>query len=176
MRRLAGSDAGFLFVESPTQSSTCVDIAELGLATDGRGALTLPELRRHLAERLHLVPHLRWRIETIPLQIAHPVWVRDADFDLDYHLRELTVDEPGNPADLDRLMAEHATAPLDRRHPLWQIVLVHGLAGGRQALVFRFHHSVADGAGLITTIKRDLVGLLRRDGFRRVSEAVGVDG
>lgn len=152
VRRLAGSDAGFLFVESPTQSSTCVDIAELGLATDGRGALTLPELRRHLAERLHLVPHLRWRIETIPLQIAHPVWVRDADFDLDYHLRELTVDEPGNPADLDRLVAEHATAPLDRRHPLWQIVLVHGLAGGRQALVFRFHHSVADGAGLITTI------------------------
>lgn len=152
VRRLAGSDAGFLFVESPTQSSTCVDIAELGLATDGRGALTLPELRRHLEPRLHLVPHLRWRIETVPLQIAHPVWIRDGDFDLDYHLRELTVDEPGQPADLDRLVAEHATAPLDRRHPLWQIVLVNGLAGGRQALLLRFHHSVADGLGLITTI------------------------
>ncbi|MEZ5180130.1 MAG: wax ester/triacylglycerol synthase family O-acyltransferase [Acidimicrobiales bacterium] len=153
MRRLAGSDAGFLFVESPTQSSTCIDIAELGPAADGRGPLALPELRHHLDARLHLVPHLRWRLETVPLEIAHPVWVRDADFDLDYHVRELTVDAPGAPADLDRLIAEHCTAPLDRRHPLWQVVLVHGLAGGRQALVFRFHHSVADGAGLITTIE-----------------------
>lgn len=152
VRRLAGSDAGFLFVESPTQSSTCVDIAELGLAADGRGALTLPELKRHIQDRLHLVPHLRWRIETVPLEIAHPVWVRDGDFDLDYHLREATVAEPGAPADLDRLVAERFTAPLDRRHPLWQIVLVSGLAGGRQALVLRFHHSVADGLGLITTI------------------------
>lgn len=152
MRRLAGSDAGFLFVESPTQSSTCVDIAELGVAADGRGALTLAELKAHLAARLHLVPHLRWRVETVPLEIAHPVWVRDAHFDLDYHLREVTVDEPGSPADLDRLVAERFTGPLDRRHPLWQIVLVHGLDGGRQAIVFRFHHSVADGLGLITTI------------------------
>jgi WS/DGAT/MGAT family acyltransferase len=141
-----------LFVESPTQSSTCVDIAELGKATDGRGALTLPELTRHLEARLHLVPHLRWRIETIPLEIAHPVWIRDGQFDLANHVRELTVDEPGAPADLDRLVAERCTAPLDRRHPLWQIVLVHGLAGGRQALILRFHHSVADGLGLITTI------------------------
>ena len=45
VRRLAGSDAGFLFVESPTQSSTCIDIAELGVAADGRGALTLAELK-----------------------------------------------------------------------------------------------------------------------------------
>lgn len=152
MRRLAGSDAGFLFVESPTQSSTCVDIAELGPAADGRGPLTLPELTRHLRGRLHLVPHLRWRIETVPLEIAHPIWVRDGDFDLDYHVREFTVDAPGAPTDLDQLVADRFTAPLDRRHPLWQIVLIHGLEGGRQAIVFRFHHSVADGLGLITTI------------------------
>ncbi len=152
MRRLAGSDAGFLFVESPTQSSTCIDIAELGPAADGRGPLTLAELGHHLEARLHLVPHLRWRLETVPLEIAHPVWVRDGDFDLGYHLREATVEGPGAPADLDRLVAERFTAPLDRRHPLWQIVLVHGLAGDRQAIVLRFHHSVADGLGLITTI------------------------
>jgi WS/DGAT/MGAT family acyltransferase len=141
-----------LFVESPTQSSTCIDIAELGLAADGRGALTVAELTKHLEARLHLVPHLRWRIETVPLEIAHPVWVRDADFDLDYHVREVTLAEPGAPIDLDRLVAERFTEPLDRRHPLWQVVLVHGLEGGRQALVFRFHHAVADGLGLITTI------------------------
>jgi WS/DGAT/MGAT family acyltransferase len=129
-----------------------VGIADLGMAADGRGALTLPELTRHLEARLHLVPHLRWRIETVPLEIAHPVWIRDARFDLANHVRELTVDEPGSPADLDHLVATRGTPPLDRRHPLWQIVLVHGLSGGRQALILRFHHSVADDVGLITTI------------------------
>ena len=152
MKRLAGSDAGFLFIESPTQTSICVDIVEVGRPTDGRGPLELGELQRHIAARLHRIPPLRWRLERVPLGVAHPVWIEDPDFDLGYHLRELTVDPPGSDADLDQLVAGQLGGLLDVRHPLWQVVLVHGLSGGRQALLFRMHHATADGEALVSTL------------------------
>ena len=151
---LRGSDAGFLFIETPEQTSTCVDLAVLAPPPAGTGPLTVDSLRRHIADRLHLIPAFRWRLAPVPGGIGHPVWVEDPDFDLDYHLRHAVVDAPGDDAALDRLMATMLPGLLDRRHPLWQVVLVDGLAGGRQALIFRFHHTLADGAGLIATIGR----------------------
>lgn len=65
------------------------------------------------------------------------------------------------------------------------LIGVGGISSGADAyakiragasLVQLYTGLIYQGPGLITTIKRDLVGLLRRDGFRRVSEAVGVDG
>ena len=152
MKRLAGSDAGFLFIESPTQTSVCVDVVELGPATDGRGPLQLHELRGHLASRLDRVEPFRWRLERVPLGLAHPVWIEDPDFDLGYHLRELTVDAPGSDADLDRVIAGQLGGLLDLRHPLWQVVLVHGLAGGRQAILLRVHHAIADGEAFVSMV------------------------
>jgi len=152
VKRLAGSDAGFLFIESPTQTSVCVDVVEIGLAADGRGPLQLHELRDHLASRLDRVEPFRWRLERVPLGLAHPIWIEDPDFDLGYHVREVTVDAPGSDADLDRLIAGQLGGLLDLRHPLWQVVLVHGLAGGRQAILFRVHHATADGEALVSTV------------------------
>lgn len=152
MERLAGGDSGFLLIETPTQTSVCVDLAILAPATAEAPALTLEALRAHVAEHLHLLPSWRWRLEEVPLRLHHPVWVDDPDFDLGYHLRERTLPAPGGDAELDALLAEIEPQLLDLRHPLWQIVLVHGLEGDRQALVFRFHHTIADGAALLHTL------------------------
>ena len=42
-------------------------------------------------------------------------------------------------------MAEIFARPLDRAHPLWELYLIHGLEGGRSAVLTKHHHSVADG-------------------------------
>ena len=151
VQRLAGSDAGFLFIESPEQTSVCVDVALLTPPGDGAPPLTLLDLRRRVAERLPLLPAWRWRLAEVPLGLHHPVWIDDPDFDLDYHLRQVTLPEPGDDA-LDELLAEIEPQLLDLRHPLWQLILVHGLGDGRQALIFRFHHTIADGAALLLTL------------------------
>ncbi|MFN8017565.1 MAG: wax ester/triacylglycerol synthase family O-acyltransferase [Acidimicrobiales bacterium] len=157
MERLAGGDSGFLFIETPTQTSVCVDLAILTPPAPGAPPLTLPILRAHVAERLHLLASWHWRLQEVPLGLHHPVFIEDPDFDLDYHLRERTIPAPGGQAELDALLADIEPRLLDLRHPLWQIVLVHGLAdpdGGtsRQALVFRFHHTIADGAALLHSL------------------------
>lgn len=154
MLRLAGSDAGFLFIETPDQTSVCVDLAELTAPPAGVPPLTLASLQAHVEARLHLLPSWRWRLQDVPLGLHHPVWIDDPDADLAHHLRERTLPAPGGPAELDALLAELEPQLLDLRHPLWQIVLVHGLAGGRQALVLRFHHAMADGAALLLTLDR----------------------
>ena len=154
VRRLAGSDAGFLYIESPTNTSTCVDLMVLGPATDGSGPLTVHQLRDHLVQRLHLVPSFRWRLAPVPGGIDTPRWVDDPDFDLGYHVRQATLPAPGGHDELRAFVASQLPGLIDLRHPLWQVVLVDGLADGRQALVWRFHHSLADGAALVTILDR----------------------
>jgi diacylglycerol O-acyltransferase len=43
------------------------------------------------------------------------------------------------------VIADIASHPLDRAHPLWEIWMVEGLATGELAFVAKIHHAVADG-------------------------------
>ncbi|HRW37664.1 MAG: wax ester/triacylglycerol synthase family O-acyltransferase [Acidimicrobiales bacterium] len=151
MQRLAGSDTGFLFIETPGQTSVCVDMVHLAPRPDGE-ALTLDGLHRWIEARLPLLPSWRWRLQDVPLQVHHPLWIEDPDFDLGYHLREHTLPAPGGDDEVEAYHAEVLPQLLDRRHPLWRITLVHGLAGDRQALLFQIHHTLADGAAILFTM------------------------
>lgn len=151
MQRLAGSDTGFLFIETPGQTSVCVDMVHLAPRPDG-APLTLEGLHRWIEARLPLLPSWRWRLQEVPLQLHHPVWIEDPDFDLGYHLREHTLPAPGGPAEVEAYHAELLPQLLDRRHPLWRVTLVHGLEGGGQALAFQIHHTLADGAAILFTM------------------------
>lgn len=135
-------------------TSSCIDLALLAPPPPGQGPLTVHRLRELVEQRLPGLPSWRWRLATVPLGLDHPVWIDDPDFDLGYHLRQATIDAPGGDAELDAYVAGVLPDLLDLRHPLWQITLLDGLRGGRQALVFRFHHSIADGAALLTTLDR----------------------
>ena len=56
---------------------------------------------------------------------------KDPAFDLDHHLRRAVAPSPGGPYELDAVVSEIASVPLDRRHPLWELWIVDGLAEGR---------------------------------------------
>lgn len=150
MHRLSGEDAGFLAMEQAAQPLNTQAIALLG---DGP-PLTRADVVDHLAARLDQLPSFRWRIVPVPLKLHHPVAVRDPDVDLDFHVRVARVAAPGGDAEVDALFASLAERRLDRRHPLWQVTLVDGLAGGRQALILKYHHCLADGVAALTTFSR----------------------
>ncbi len=161
MHRLGGEDAGFLFMELPTQPINSMGVAILrpGTGPDGKPApVTLEEARTHMARRMGVLPAYRWRIQRVPLGIGHPVWVDDPDFDIGYHVRHHQLPAPGTPAQFDAYCAGLTEQRLDRRHPLWQLVLVDGLEDGRQALVLRYSHALADGVAAVTTLNRMFTG------------------
>jgi WS/DGAT/MGAT family acyltransferase len=102
-----------------------------------------------LEQRLHLIPRYRMRLESPALGLANPVWVEDESFDARRHVRRAAVPAPGGEAELLELVGHVLSERLDRSRPLWQLVVVEGLAGGRSAIVAKMHHALVDGVAAV---------------------------
>ena len=103
------------------------------------------QIRRVIAQRLHLVGPLRQRAVRVPFGLHHPVWVDDPDFELDDHLSRASLPSPGGRAELDAFVAAAMSRPLDPDRPLWEMFVVEGLDGDRTALIAKVHHAILDG-------------------------------
>jgi diacylglycerol O-acyltransferase / wax synthase len=112
----------------------------------------------HVRGRLHLVPRYRQKLATPPLETGRPLWVDDASFNLEYHVRHAALPAPGTESQLLQLAARISSQQLDRCKPLWESWLVEGLEDDRFALIFKTHHSLVDGvSGVdIATVLLDL--------------------
>ncbi|MGH3149905.1 MAG: WS/DGAT/MGAT family O-acyltransferase, partial [Streptosporangiaceae bacterium] len=145
MQQLTGLDASFLALET---ANTTGHVGGLSIL-DPAGApapLTLARLTEVMAERLLLVPVLRQRLLNVPLGLDQPYWIDDADFDIEYHVRELALPRPGSDAQLNEQVSRLHARPLDRSRPLWEIYLITGLARKRAAVYTKIHHAAIDGA------------------------------
>jgi hypothetical protein len=104
-------------------------------------APSLEELRARVAERIPAIPSLAMRLGTAG---GAPAWVSQADFDPAGHVAEAVggaeLDAAALRAEVARLFGER----LDRGRPLWRIDVAR-LSGGGAALVWRLHHTLADG-------------------------------
>ncbi|HEU5001853.1 MAG TPA: wax ester/triacylglycerol synthase family O-acyltransferase [Actinomycetota bacterium] len=149
MHRLSGADAGFLYLELPSQPMHSVSLLLLQPEAADSPPVTLDDIRRHLLAALPAVPCLRWRLKNVPLGLHHPVVYVDPEFDIDRHLVTITLLPPGDPEELDACVASLAETCLDRSKPLWQVTLIEGLEDGRQALAVQMHHCLMDGAALL---------------------------
>jgi diacylglycerol O-acyltransferase / wax synthase len=154
MQQLTGLDASFLAFETATSTGHVGGVCVL----DPSGAprpLTLTRLTEVLAERIPLVPVLRRKLLHVPLGLDQPYWVDDANFDIEYHIREIALPRPGSDAQLAEQVARLHARPLDRSKPLWEIYLITGLARRRAAVYSKIHHSAIDGvsgAELLTVL------------------------
>jgi WS/DGAT/MGAT family acyltransferase len=81
----------------------------------------------------------------VPLGLGRPYWVDDPHFDLEFHLRELALPEPGTAAQLGEQVSRIHARPLDRTRPLWEAYVITGVEGGRCAFYSKIHHAAIDG-------------------------------
>lgn len=116
------------------------------------GLASFDRIRAVIAERLPLVPRLRRRAVRVPLDLQLPLWVDDPAFDLDAHVRRAALPSPGGQLELDAFLGEVMARPLPPGRPLWEMVVVEGLAGGRSAVVARLHHAILDGVSGATAM------------------------
>jgi diacylglycerol O-acyltransferase len=98
-----------------------------------------------IESRLHLVPRYRQRLAFVPLGQGRPRWVDDPHFNPNYHIRHAALPAPGGDDELKRLAARIFGQRMDRSKPLWEILLVEGLADDRFALLSKTHHALVDG-------------------------------
>src|SRR5947208_8283601 len=145
MRQLTALDAQFLALETPRQYGHVAGVAVVDPSTAPGGRLECADLQDLLVDRLALLPPLRWRLAEVPLGLDYAYWIDDADFDLEYHVRDIALAPPATMAKLEDQVSRIFARPLDRSRPLWELYLIHGLPEGRVAVMTKIHHAVIDG-------------------------------
>jgi len=145
VQQLTGLDASFLALEEAPGVYGHVGSVIVVDPSTSPEPFDLDHLRRLIASRLHLIPPFRRRLVEVPLGIDQPYWIEDPNFDIEYHVRELALPPPGDHAQLARQAARLHARHLDRRRPLWELYLIHGLQDGRLAIYTKVHHAAIDG-------------------------------
>jgi diacylglycerol O-acyltransferase / wax synthase len=137
--RISGVDTAWLRMEQPTNLMMIVGV----MMFDRK--MRLADVKRVLGARW--LGFRRFRQKAVQ-DASGAWWEVDGAFDLDAHV--VGVDLPGKAGkrELQALVSELASTPLDFDRPLWQFHLVRNYAGGC-ALVTRIHHCYADGIALI---------------------------
>ncbi|MBA3654791.1 MAG: wax ester/triacylglycerol synthase family O-acyltransferase [Actinobacteria bacterium] len=144
MERLTGLDASFLYFETPTMHMhVCATI--IFDPSTVEGGYSFERVREVIESRLHLVAPFRRKLAAVPLNLHHPVWVEDENFDLDFHLHRIGLPSPGTMEQLGEITGDIASRQLDRSRPLWEMWIVEGLDNGNIALVAKMHHCTIDG-------------------------------
>ena len=145
MERLTGLDAFFLYMETPTQPLNVCCVLELDTSTMP-GGYTYGRFRAAMAKHVNALPEFRMKLADTQLNLDHPVWVDDENFQLRRHLQRVGVPAPGGRRELAEICAYIARLPLDRDRPLWEMWVLEG--GARSDVVtvmLKVHHAVVDG-------------------------------
>src|SRR5260370_27227451 len=145
--RLSTQDATFIYAES---QSGPLHIGSIGLF---EGRVDFNALLGHFEERMHLVPRYRQRLIEVPLNFAHAMMEDDPEFAVDNHVFLHELPDAMSEGDALAEMMRIYQAPLDRKHPLWELHTFHNLAGNRTALMWKVHHCLVDGVSGVELLK-----------------------
>ncbi len=144
--RLSAQDATFLYSE---REEAPMNIGSVGVF---QGEIPYERFVKNLKDKLHLIPRYLQRVVPAPLNLNHPTWEFDPDFDIRNHVIPVRLDPPGSEEQLRELSARLFQGMLSRDKPLWEIYLVHGLEGDRSATVAKVHHCLVDGVSGIEVL------------------------
>lgn len=112
----------------------------------GGGTPTVEQVCELLDERLELLPHFKRRLSSPRTgRLSRPGWEEDASFETANHVRRASLPAPGGEAELLDWLADFYSHRLDRAQPLWEMVVLDGLADGGWAIATKVHHCMVDG-------------------------------
>jgi WS/DGAT/MGAT family acyltransferase len=144
-------DATFLELEEADESAHMHigGIMVFDPQPDG-GSPSREELCQHLASRLGQLPRYGQRLsEPHTGGLSWPEWEDDPAFEIGRHIARAALPAPGGDQELQEWSSGFFSQRLDRHRPLWEMVLIEGLADGRWALATKTHHSMVDGVGSV---------------------------
>ena len=151
LKQLSGLDASFIYAETQRTPMHLGAIQIYDPSTAPGKKFDFDRIKSFLEERLHRARTFRQRIVQVPFNLDHPYWVEDPDFDLNYHVRHVTLPAPGTWKQLCELAQRLHARPMDLNKPLWEFTFVDGLDGmkgmpqGSYAVIYKIHHSAVDG-------------------------------
>lgn len=136
--RLSWGDTVFLHLE---REDMPLNVASVCIF---EGDISFKDCLQFVESKLPLLPRYMKRVVAAPFGVGLPTWEYDPTFETKRHMREVRL-RYGTDAELKALAGKLLSTVMDRRHPLWDMTIVHGLRGHRTAIVIRLHHCLTDG-------------------------------
>lgn len=153
-------DASFLALESRSSHFHVAGVALFDSAPlkSDEGGIDIDRVKAHILSKLQYIPRYRQRLEWVPYD-RRPVWVDDAHFNFEYHVRHTSLPRPGTEEQLKELAGRIVSTKLDRAKPLWELWVVEGISEDRFAIIAKIHHCMIDGVSGVdlTTILMNVV-------------------
>jgi len=115
--------------------------------------LQFAKVLRALEHGLLSFERFRQRVVDSGSALSSPAWEDMPGFNLDRHVHRAALPAPHDEEALLAMIGDLAGQPLDHALPLWQAYVVENVGSG-DALVFRYHHCIGDGAAMMTVAAR----------------------
>jgi WS/DGAT/MGAT family acyltransferase len=146
--RLTQIDNSFLVYEDAQPACgmhvASTQIHEAAPLRNQNGEIDIERIQEYVLWRLDRIPRYRQRLVTTPIE-RHPVWIDDATFNIQYHVRHSRLPHPGTERQLKRMVGRIFSQRLDREKPLWELWVIEGIEGDRIAVLSKVHHCMVDG-------------------------------
>ena len=152
MQKLTGLDEMFLSVDDAGTTTGVMGGLVIYERPPTARAARAEAMVERIEERLAQLPFLRWRLARTPLHLDHARWVDAKDFNVSAHVRTVRLPAKASDRELASEVAAIMSVPLPQSRPLWELVVIEGLAKGRIAHLLRIHHGLIDGSSVPTVL------------------------
>jgi WS/DGAT/MGAT family acyltransferase len=109
------------------------------------GRVDMERLVSTIAHRLPNYPRFTQKVVRLR---GRPHWVEDDQFDINSHVELERMEHDVPHTGLHEHLTRLAHLPLERDRPMWHMTVLDRVNGGH-AIVFRVHHCITDGLGLV---------------------------
>lgn len=158
MHQISGMDDFFLHFE---RSGLPMHVGSVAIYQPPTSASPpdFAQIRESIRRGVARAPVLRQRLVNTPLHLDRPHWVAGRDFQLDDHVRRLSLSGPATWRQLCTVVARLFEEPLDLARPLFDVTIIEDLGGiaglpaGTFALVTKVHHVVLDGVSGVEVMR-----------------------
>jgi WS/DGAT/MGAT family acyltransferase len=163
MRQLNAHDANLLHSDNRHANANLSLIQIYDQSTAPGGKVRFKSILAHIESRLAGLPIFRSKLQRVPLDLDHPYWVDDPNFDIEYHVRHIALPKPGDWRQFCIQASRIHARALDLSRPLWEVYVIEGLDSllelpvGSFALLTKIHPAAidAESGSLITRLLHD---------------------
>ena len=152
MQKLTGLDEMFLSVDDAGTTNGVMGGLVIYSKPANRTAARAGAMVERIEDRIEQLPFLRWKLARVPFGLDHARWIDLGRIDVSEHVRSVRLIKPGDDKQLATEVAAIMSTPLPHDRPLWELVVIEGLAGGRIAHLMRVHHGLIDGSSVPTVL------------------------
>lgn len=143
---MSNIDNFWLHMDSPTNLMVITGIMTFETPLD------FSRLQETFINRLLCFERFKKRVVHPLSGVGNAIWELDPTFDIRSHVQRLALPAPGGKEQLQELISDLTSTPLDPTKPLWQVHYIENYNGRGSVIFTRIHHCIGDGIALIRVL------------------------